>query len=104
MNRRIASVSLALLLSTVCTLWASPHTMTISKDCATQALLTSSEVPQSSQASRTGGQMTPADASSLSCCTSQDRADCYGNIPEGCWVEVFYCYQNQFCYCGYQCW
>jgi hypothetical protein len=37
------------------------------------------------------------------CCTQQDRLECFSNVPEGCYVEQFYCYQGWFCYCGYFC-
>ena len=45
----------------------------------------------------------PATAAQVqTCCTAQDWTECYSNVPQGCYVEIFSCFHWR-CFCGYFC-
>lgn len=103
MNRRIALLCCAFLMTALPALAQSPAAPL--GNCELKALLASFDGPKSEAAPLenlnplAGAQ----ELQSTSCCTEQDRIDCFSNVPEGCYVERFYCYQGWFCYCGLFC-
>lgn len=104
MKTRISLLCCAFLLSLVPAAWATPTTP---GDCATKFEMASVEAPQpltQQDIEKLSPLADAQQAQSTSCCTQQDRDECYGNLPEGCWVEQFYCYQGLWCYCGWNCW
>lgn len=107
-RHKVIALGFAILLTLAPAAWsAEPPAASASVDCALKALF---PLPQSSQAPTNWPEEALFDSSRAqnkagNCCTNQDWNDCVNNLPQhgGCWIEVFYCYQNQFCYCGYNC-
>lgn len=105
MKARIGLLCCAFLLALAPATWATPSAPAPA-GCATNFELASVDAPQpltQHDIERLNPLAGAQQAQSTNCCTQQDLDECYGNIPEGCYVERFYCYQGWFCYCGYFC-
>lgn len=103
MNIRIGLLCCVLLLALVPATWATPPAPA---DCATNFKLASFDAPQAltqQNIEKLNPLANAQQAQSTSCCTQQDADECFGNVPQGCYVERFYCYQGLFCYCGLFC-
>lgn len=105
MNVRIGLLCCAFLLAVAPAAWSAPSP-SASVGCATNFEQASFDAPQPLTQQDIEKLNPLADAQQMqttNCCTQQDADECYGNVPLGCYVERFYCYQGLFCYCGLFC-